>query len=85
MAVSQQKHPAMTFEKPTLEEIKLKEELNDDAIKDELKNALKNMDKLQENMKKLKDKLLQSKQLDWQDKKEMEKILDEQKISFKNR
>ena len=73
------KTPAMTFEKPTLEEIKLKEELNDDAIKDELKNALKNMDKLQENMKKLKDKLLQSKQLDWQDKKEMEKILEEQK------
>ncbi len=73
------KTTVMTFEKPTLDEVKMKEELNDEAIKDELKDAIKNMDKLQDNMKKLKEKLLQSKQLDWQDKKEMEKILEEQK------
>lgn len=69
----------MTYEKPTLEEIKLKEELNEDAIKDNLKDALRDMNKLQDNMKKLKEKLLQDKQLNWQDKKEMEKILEEQK------
>lgn len=73
------KSSVMTYEKPTLEEIKLKEEVNDEAIKDQLKDALKNVDKLQENMKKLKEKLLQDKQLNWQDKKEMEKILEEQK------
>jgi hypothetical protein len=73
------KTSVMTYEKPTLDEVRMKEEINDEAIKDELKDALKNMDKLQENMKKLKEKLLQSKQLDWQDKKQMEKILEEQK------
>ncbi len=73
------KTSVMTFEKPTLEEVKMKEDLNDEAIKDELKDAIKKMDQLQENMKKLREKLLQEKQLDWQDKKEMEKILDEQK------
>ncbi len=69
----------MTYEKPTLDEIRMKDEQNDEAIKDNLKDALKDMDKLQENMKKLREKLLQDKQLTWQDKKEMEKILEEQK------
>jgi hypothetical protein len=69
----------MMYEKPTLEEIRIKDEQNDEAIKDELKDALKDLDKLQENMKKLKEKLLQDKDLKWQDKKEMEKILNEQK------
>ncbi|MBK8516387.1 MAG: DUF4175 domain-containing protein [Saprospiraceae bacterium] len=69
----------MTYEKPTLDEIKMLDEQNDEAIKDKLKDALKDMDKLNENIKKLREKLLQDKQLKWQDKKEMEKILDEQK------
>lgn len=69
----------MTYEKPTLEEVKMKEQANDDAIKEELDKALKNMDKLLENMEKLREKLLQAKQLDWKDKKEMEKLLQEQK------
>lgn len=69
----------MTYEKPTLEEIRIKDEQNDEAIKDDLKDALKDLDKLQENMKKLKEKLLQDKDLKWQDKKQMEKILEEQK------
>ena len=73
------KTSVMSYEKLSLEEVKLMEEANDEAIKDVLKDALKNMDKLQENMKKLKEKLLQEKQLNWQDKKEMEKILEEQK------
>ena len=73
------KTSVMTYERPSLAEVKLKEELNDEAIKDDLKNALKNIDRLQDNIKKLKDKLLQDKQLNWQDKKEMEKLLDEQK------
>lgn len=73
------KSAVMTYERPTLEQVKLEEALNDEAIKDELKEALKNIDKLQDNMKKLKERLLQDKQLSWQDKKEMEKILEEQK------
>jgi hypothetical protein len=73
------KSTIMTYEKPTLAEVKLQDEMNDEAIKDKLKDALKDIDKLQDNMKKLKEKLLQSKNLNWQDKKEMEKLLDEQK------
>ena len=73
------KTSVMTYQRPTLEEVKMKEEQNDEAIKDELRDALKKMDKLQENMRKLREKLLQDKQLDWQEKKELEKILEEQK------
>lgn len=73
------KSSIMTYAKPTLEEIKKLEQENDEAIKDELKNALENLDKLNENMRKLREKLLQQKQLDWQDKKQMEKLLEEQK------
>ncbi len=69
----------MSIERPTLEEIQLAEDKNEEEIKSELKDALKALDKLQENLRKMKEKLLQEKQLDWQDKKEMEKILDEQK------
>jgi hypothetical protein len=73
------KTTVMTYEKPTLEQVKIQDQLNDEAIKEQLTDALKDMDKLQDNMKKLKDKLLQAKNLNWQDKKELEKILDEQK------
>lgn len=73
------KTSVMTYNKPTVEEMRKQESLNDQAIKDELKDALNKMDKLQENMRKLREKLLQSKQLNWQDKKEMDKILEEHK------
>lgn len=69
----------MTYEKPTLDEVRMLEQANDQAIKDELDKALKNMEKIRENMEKMREKLLQTKQLDWKDKKEMEKLLKEQK------
>jgi hypothetical protein len=69
----------MTYAKPTIAEIRQLEAENDEAIKDQIKKSLENMDKLQENFRKLKEKLLQQKSLDWQDKKQMEKLLDEQK------
>lgn len=68
----------MTFAKPTIEEFKEQEDLNEDAIKKNLKDANKNLDKLQEKFKKMREKLLQEKELDWQDKKELEKLLEEQ-------
>ena len=40
---------------------------------------LKKLDKMDDRFKKLREKLLQKKQLDWQDKKELEKMLEEQK------
>lgn len=69
----------MSFEKPSIEELKEIENLNEEAIKDNLKESLKNMEKLREDYRKMREKLLQEKELDWQDKKEMEKLLEEQK------
>ncbi|MBK9254554.1 MAG: DUF4175 domain-containing protein [Saprospiraceae bacterium] len=69
----------MTYAKPSLKELKEIEEKNDEAIQDQLKESLLNLEKLQDNFKKMKEKLLQQKQLDWQDKKEMERLLEEQK------
>lgn len=69
----------MSFEKPSIEDLKNIEDLNEEAIKDNLKESLKNMEKIQEQYKKMREKLLQEKELDWQDKKDLEKLLDEQK------
>ena len=64
---------------PTLEELKDKEEENEEIIKEDLRDALEESKKIQEEMKKMKEKLLQERSLDWQDRKELEKLLDRQK------
>ena len=69
----------MLFAVPTIEELKAKEEENDEQIKNELENALKESLKIQQDLKKMKEKLLQEKDLDWQNRKELEKLLDRQK------
>ncbi len=69
----------MSFEKPSIEDLKQIEDINEEAIKDNLKESLKNMEKIREQYKKMREKLLQEKELDWQDKKDMEKLLEEQK------
>jgi len=68
----------MSFEKPSIEDLKEIEDINEEAIKDNLEESLKNMEKLRENYKKMREKLLQEKELDWQDKKDLEKMLEEQ-------
>ena len=68
----------MSFEKPSIEELKEIENLNEEAIKDNLNESLKNMEKMRENYRKMREKLLQEKELDWQDKKDLEKLLEEQ-------
>lgn len=69
----------MVFSMPTVEEFKAMADENNEKVKDELSKAMKESKKLQEEMKKLKDKLLQKDELDWQDRKELEKLLDRQK------
>ena len=69
----------MLFEMPTVEEFEEMEEENEDKIKDKLKDALDETKKIQEDMQKMREKLLQEKDLDWQDKKELQKMLDRQK------
>jgi len=69
----------MTLSMPTVEEFKQMEEQNDQQIKDNLKKALEESRKIQEDMKKMREKLLQEKDLDWKSRKELEKLLDRQK------
>ena len=68
----------MTFKKPSIEDLKEIEDINEEAIKNNLEESLKNMEKIRENYKEMREKLLQEKELDWQDKKDLEKLLEEQ-------
>lgn len=69
----------MVYAMPTVEEFKNLAQKNNDEIKDNLKKALEESKKIQEDMKKVREKLLQEKDLDWQNRKELEKLLDRQK------
>ena len=69
----------MTFNMPTLEELEDKEEQNNEDIKDDLKESLKESKKLQEDMKQLREKLLQEKEVNWQTREELEKLMERQK------
>lgn len=66
----------MTFKKPSLEEFEDMAEENSDEIKKELEKALKENKAIKEDMKKLREKMLQKKDMDWQTKKELEKLLE---------
>lgn len=69
----------MSFAMPTLEEMEKKQEENSEQIKDNLEKAIKESQKIQEEMNKLRDKVLQQKDMDWQTRKELEKLLERQK------
>lgn len=67
----------MSLEIPTIEEFEKQEEQNSDEIKEKLKESLKENKRIQKEMKKLRDKVLQQKEMDWQTKKELEKLLEQ--------
>lgn len=69
----------MTYKLPTISEVRQQQAQNSEEIKKDLEKALKESLRVQEEMKKLRDKVLQQKELDWQSKKELEKLLDQQK------
>ena len=69
----------MVFSMPTLEEMEKRAEQNDDKIKDNLKDALAEAKKLQEEIRRLQEKLLQEKDINWQTRKQLEKLLERQK------
>ncbi len=68
--------PVMQFRKPTAEEFDKKENENNTTIQLNLEKSLKETQELQKDMKKLKEKLMQEKKPEWQDKKELEKLMD---------
>lgn len=69
----------MTYNVPTKEELSQQEETNDQQIKDDLQKALEESREIKDDMKKMREKLLQEKELDWKTRKEVEKMLERQK------
>jgi len=69
----------MQYKMPTLDEFRKQQAENSEEIKKDLEKSLKESLKIQEELKKLRDKVLQKKELDWQSRKEMEKLLERQK------
>lgn len=69
----------MQYRMPTLDEFRQQQAQNSDEIKKDLEKAMKESLKVQEELKKLRDKVLQKNELDWQTRKDMEKLLDRQK------
>ncbi len=68
----------MTFAKPSLEELAELEEKNDEEIKDNLLESIKESQKIKDELKKLKEKLLQKNELDWEDRKALEELMKKQ-------
>lgn len=68
--------PVMQYRKPTAEEFDKKENENNNSIEFNLEKSLKETKDLQDDMKKLREKLMQEKKAEWQDKKELEKLMD---------
>lgn len=71
------KTPVMYYEMPTVAELKEQETTNNEEIKNELEEAIKKMDKLGEDIKKVKSRILQKKDMNWQDRRELEKLIKE--------
>ncbi len=69
----------MQWRMPTLDEYRKDQAQTAEEIQRDLEKALKESAKIQEEMKKLRNKVLQQKELDWKSRKEMEKLLDRQK------
>lgn len=69
----------LEYKEASDEELAQKEEINNEAIKDNLEDAVKQSKKLLEKLGDYKDKLRQEKSLDWQTKKDLEKMTEQQK------
>lgn len=63
---------------PTLEELEELAEENNEAVKESLKRSMDENKRLSEEIRKLREKLLQEKSLDWQSRKDIEKLLEKQ-------
>lgn len=73
------KSSVLSYRQKSIEELKKEEQLNEEQIKDKLDNSIKEAKDIQEELKKLREKLLQKEQPDWQDKKKLESLMERQK------
>ncbi len=68
----------MVFAMPTVKELEQMAAKNNQDIKEQLKESLKESKKIQQDLQKMREKVLQQKEMDWQTRKEMEKLLQRQ-------
>ncbi|TNE59389.1 MAG: DUF4175 domain-containing protein [Bacteroidetes bacterium] len=69
----------MNWRMPTLDEYRKEQAQTAEEIQRDLEKSLQESLRIQEEMKKLRNKVLQQKELDWQSRKDMEKLLERQK------
>ncbi len=68
--------PLMVHAVPAKEELEARAEANDEKIKEELRRALEESKKVQQDLKKLRERMLQEREVDWQMRKELERLLE---------
>ncbi|NDC31761.1 MAG: DUF4175 domain-containing protein, partial [Bacteroidetes bacterium] len=73
------KSKTMLFKSSTLAELKEKSNANSSALKDKMADALKESKDLQKDLKDLERKMLEKKELTWEEKQKAEKLLERQK------
>jgi len=73
------KSNVLSLRMPSEEELENQNSKNNDAIRDELRQALEQSRSLQQQMDQLREKMIQEKKPNWQLKKELEKLLEKQK------
>jgi len=69
------------YQLPTLEQVEKQEEKNNEQIKSDLEQAKNEVEKLQKALKKAQEGALQKSELNWQDRREIEKLLEQQKAA----
>ena len=69
---------SFSIEVPTMQEIEQKQEKTSNEIKKETDQSINELKKIQEEIKELNKKMLEKKELDWQDKKQIAELKDKQ-------
>jgi len=69
----------MTFEKPTLEEYDAITKANQKDIEEQLDDNLKERKKLKEEIQKMREKLLNKKEMDWKDQRDLQNLMEKEK------
>jgi hypothetical protein len=67
---------SMTYEMATLEAFEQKTQVNNREIKDKLEKTLSDIEETRKETDRLKEKLMQKKELDWEDRKNLENLLE---------
>ncbi len=74
----------MVFKVPTLDEIQKETEQNNEDIKDKMDQAIKDISQLQKQIEEMNKKMLDKKTLNWQERKQIEDLLNKQQQMQKN-